>query len=104
MATCVNTCGLNTHLHGAPVNMQVSEISLPPVPEQGTALHSTQALPRTNKHAVGQIFTQQLLAGDNRLVNFAQNKQPFDWTCIECISICKIARNPFCLFVSFIKK
>lgn len=97
VATCANKCGLNTHLHAAPVHMQactlgVREISLPPVSQQGRALRSAQALPHNNKHVVGQMFAWQRCSLWSVVIAgiLAKAMQPFHRTYIECICFCEI--------------
>lgn len=63
----------------ASVRSRSSEISLPPVPQQGRALRSAQALPHNNKHAVGQMFIWQRCSPCSMVIAgiLAQPMQPF---------------------------
>lgn len=65
----------------ASVRSWSSEISLPPVPQQGRALRSAQALPHNNKHAVGQMFIWQRCSLCSMVIAgiLAQPIQPFHW-------------------------
>lgn len=101
VAMCANTWVEHTFARctcaHASVHSLSSKISLPPVPQQGRAPRSAQALLHNNKHEVGQIFIWQrcslcsvVIAG--RFI-LAQPMQPFHRNDVEWISFCEIASN-----------